>query len=611
MKIFFRYAFFTVISFFIASSCAKMGSLTGGSVDEDPPEVISSVPENYSVNFKNKRIVINFNEFIRLDNVNQELVVSPPLENRPDVRMRGKSLFIEIEDTLRKNTTYTFNFGTAIKDNNEGNELTNYEFVFSTGDFLDSLSIGGNILKAFDLEPPEKPVNIMLYDNLYDSVVYKEIPVYVGKSTKEGTYTINNLKADTFKLFALEDANNNFLFDLPNEQIAFLDTTVIITPEFFSKIEEVDSLVLDSIADPLKDTLALSDTVNLINLEADSLRVETAKPAPDRIFIDLFLFTEDSENQFLSDYIRNTRRRMDFSFNLPVTDRFSIQSLKPARQDWYLMERGEERKEFNLWIIDEEVLQMDSIQLLLNYSIRDSLGQVSMKADTIDFIYRESARNKEEEKEEKESMQIESIKNRAILDLNETARFISQTPVQSIDTSHIEFYKIVDDTLEYREAYEIYTDSLNIRTIVLDKQWESETHYHFIAYPGAFRDVYDAVNDTIDTEFSVRNEDYYGTLIVNPDTVVTPLVIQLMNENDEVLREQSLAISGKVVFGYLDPGKYKLKLIYDRNGNEKWDTGNYLKGIQPEKVQFYEGEIIIRANWELEINVNIEESSVP
>lgn len=604
------YLSFVIVFVLLAGSCAKMGSLTGGPTDEAPPKVLNSDPDNYTKNFDGQKIEINFNEFIQLNNINQELVVSPPLENRPDVRLKGKSILIELENELRENTTYTFNFGSAIKDNNEGNELTNYEFVFSTGDYLDSLSIGGEILRAFNLEPPEEPVVIMLYDKLYDSIVYKEIPVYIGKSDKEGTYRINNLKADTFKLFALNDVNNNFLFDLPNEQIAFLDTSVIITPEFFSKIEEADSLVLDSIPETLTDTIPISDTVNIINLDEDSLMIETEKPAPDRIYVDLFLFTEDSESQFLSDYNRKTRRRIDFSFNIVVTDSFSFRSLKPPSQDWYLKETDEEQKEFVLWIVNDEVIRMDSIKMLMNYIVKDSMNQKVWKEDTINFTYREPARS-EEEDEEKELMQIETIRNKAILDLNATSRFISETPVNNIDTSHIEFYKTVDDTLEFREPYDIYKDSLNIRTVIFDKEWEGEARYHFIAYPGAFMDVYGATNDTIDTEFSVREEEYYGTLIVNPDTVITPLVVQLLDTNDEILEEQPISTKKKVIFGYMEPGKYKLKLIYDRNKNQKWDTGNYLKGLQPEKVEYYPDEINVRANWELEISVEITDSSVP
>lgn len=584
-----------------------MGSLTGGERDEDPPEVISSEPENYSVNFEGQEIEITFDEFIQLNNINQELIISPPLENRPVVRLKNKSILIELENELKENTTYTLNFGEAIKDNNEGNELTNFEFVFSTGDYLDSLSLGGKILRAFDLEFPEEPVNIMLYTDLSDSVVFREIPLYIGKSGKEGTYRINNLRADTFKLFALKDVNNNFLFDLPNEQIAFLDTSIIVTPEFFSQIEEElkDTATIDSLSVIQADKLAISDTVNLININEDSLMIGTDQVRTDRIFVDLYLFTEDSESQFLSDYNRKTRRKLDFAFNQPVTDSFSFYSLIPDRQNWYLKEIGEENKSFVLWIVDDEVMQMDSIEILMQYVVEDSTSRNVWKKDTVRFFYRDvtaDTRKPRMEEGDEKSLEIITIRNKAILELNERSEFISETPVNFIDTSHIKFYKIID-TLELREPFNIFRDSVNIRTIIFDKDWESGARYHFYAYPGAFMDVYGATNDTIQTEFSVREEEFYGTLIVNVDTVTGPLVIQLLDTNDKVLEQKSISEKEEVRFSYLEPGKFKLKLIYDRNGNSEWDTGNYTEGRQPEKVQFYPGEINVRANWELGINV--------
>jgi hypothetical protein len=584
----------------VTGACAKMGSLAGGPMDEAPPEVVKSDPENYSTNFDGQTIEITFDEFIQLDNVNQNLVISPPLENRPDVRLRKTSIVIELENELRENTTYTLNFGSAIKDNNEGNELTNYEFVFSTGNYLDSLSIGGNILQAFNLQPTEEPVHVMLYENLSDSVVYKELPVYIGKSTKEGTYRINNIKEDTFKLFALDDVNNNFLFDLPNEQIAFLDTSIILTPELFSRVqaEEADTLHSDSL-NIARDTLAISDTVNIVQLKEDSLLLQSETALPERLLVDLFLFTEDSESQFLSDYNRETRKKLDFSFNLPVSDSFHYESILPGGDDWFLEEKGEENKNFTLWLIDEEVIALDTISFLLSYAILDSTHQPAWKRDTLNFTYRQLF---DEEEKQAEALKINTIKNRAILDLNAETRFIAETPLKSIDTSYIEFYKTVD-TLEYRESYNMYLDTGNIRTVVFDKAWEPETRYHFCAYPGAFIDYYDATNDSLETEFSVREEEYYGSLIVKPDTVLMPMIFQLLNTNDELLEEQLVNEKQELTFDFLEPSNYKLKLVYDRNANGEWDTGDYSEDKQPEKVQYYEGDINIRANWELGINI--------
>ena len=242
----------------LLSDCAKIGSPTGGPRDEDPPKLVESEPENYSLNFEGNEIEITFDEYIRLNNINQELVISPPIGENPDVRLKNKSILINLMGTeLKENTTYTLNFGMAIEDNNEGNELPNFEFVFSTGDYLDSLAVYGQVLEAFSLQPPEEPMTVMLYDTLSDSIVYREPPIYIGKTDEEGYFRIQNIRPDTFKLFALKDMNYNLLFDIPNEPVAFLDTVLLLNPEFFSKFEPdtaitdttlIDTTVSDSLA---------------------------------------------------------------------------------------------------------------------------------------------------------------------------------------------------------------------------------------------------------------------------------------------------------------------------------------------------------------------------
>jgi len=204
-------------------SCAQQGSPSGGPRDEDPPRVLECTPPNYSTQFESRKIQITFDEYIVLDNVNQQLVVSPPMEEQPTVKLKRKSLIIEFEEALRINTTYTFNFGDAIKDLHEGNKLQNYEYVFSTGEILDSMSVRGNLKYAENLEVPDEPFSIMLYSDLRDSVPLLDIPLYVGRSDDSGVFSVNNLRPDVYKVFALKDGNNNFLFDLPSEEIAFLD----------------------------------------------------------------------------------------------------------------------------------------------------------------------------------------------------------------------------------------------------------------------------------------------------------------------------------------------------------------------------------------------------
>ena len=270
-----------------------------------PPVVVESEPPNYSTQFEAKKILITFDEYIVLDNVNQELIVSPPMEEKPEVKLRKKTMIVQFEESLKENTTYTFNFGSAIKDLHEGNKLLNYEYVFSTGDVLDSLSVKGTLKYAEDLSKPEEPVSIMLYEDLRDSVPLIDIPLYIGRSDDSGVFSVNNLRPNVYKLFALKDGNNNFLFDLPTEEIAFLDTSLILNAEFTRSL---------LIASGRIDSTALFDTVTTVDTLAgivDSTGVVTdsikeSGPDLNSIYIDLLLFMEETEIQYITDYSRET-----------------------------------------------------------------------------------------------------------------------------------------------------------------------------------------------------------------------------------------------------------------------------------------------------------------
>jgi len=577
----------------------------GGPKDEDAPRVLSSSPANYSLNFDKKKIEIAFNEFLVLKDINQQLVVSPPLKEKPIVRLKNKSILIELESELRENTTYTINFGEAITDLNEGNILVNYEFVFSTGDYLDSLSVGGRLLNAFDLKPSKEPVHIMLYDDLSDSIVFKEIPIYIGKTDMEGNFRINNLKADSFKIFALKDANNNVLFDPPNENIAFLEEVLNVDPNFFQKIitESIDTTGVEKLADSLE--IISSDTLK--GLKLDSLTRKALIKIPDQLVVDLFLFQEENENQYLSESNRAARNKIDFSFSRPISDSFNVSSIIPLREDWFIREESITRDSFVYWIVDKEVREMDSIQLELNYVVLDSMNQRAWKKDSLFFIFREppkSVKNKDKAEDKVEDkvdvLVLSGLKNKAVLDLNKKLILTTETPINYIDTSLIEFYKI-KDSLEFKEKYNIIRDSINTRKLHFLKDWESIARYHLILYPGAIMNVFGNTTDTLNINFSIRDEEYYGALIVEADSIQYPAVFQLLDSKNKVVKEKLLSQKETTRFEYIAPGKYSMKVIEDRNANGKWDTGKYLDKRQPEKVYFYNGEIQIRANWDLEI----------
>ncbi len=224
----FLYQIFFIISIAITLvSCANRGSPSGGDKDEEPPVIVDEVPENFSTNFKGDEIRIYFDEYVKINDIRKQLIISPPMDVDPVIIPMGsasKYISIKIKDTLQKNTTYAFNFGESIVDNNEGNPYPYYRYVFSTGDTIDSLSVRGYVEDAL-LEEPDTFISVMLYevDSTYtDSIVYKEKPRYITNTLDSlTTFSIDNIKAGTYKLIALKDKNGNYKFDQKDDKIAF------------------------------------------------------------------------------------------------------------------------------------------------------------------------------------------------------------------------------------------------------------------------------------------------------------------------------------------------------------------------------------------------------
>lgn len=592
----------------------------GGPKDETPPRVVKSSPDNYSTKFNTKRVEIEFNEFIQLKNINQELIVSPPSKEKPVVRLRNKSVIIDIEGNLLDSTTYTFNFGQAIVDNNESNLLENYQYVFSTGNYIDSLGISGIILNAFDLKPTEEPITIMLYDDLKDSVPYKKIPMYIGKSTKKGNFEINNVKNDTFKVFALKDKNYNLIYDLPDEEIAFLDTTFILSgkliQEFLDSVKiSKDTTTIDSVLTIKADTLA---TLLKDSLLQDSLVIDTItfpKRNKYSLSFELFLFQEDRKPQYLLGTSRSNRMKLGFYFNRPKQDSLMIEPLNfTCDTNWYLLEENLSRDTLIYWIKDSLVYKRDTLKLHLKYLVTDSIFNYVFLDDTVNLVYSEElVQSKKKEKAEKvtEALRLTvSIGNGATQDLHKSISLNPEYPIMNTDKSKISLFKL-KDTLEYSQEFTLSPDSIYFRKYWIDYKWEEIMNYRLFLEPLAFTDIYGVTNDTVNIAFKAQSLDHYGKLILNLTNVEQSILVQLLNEKDNILRVNQQNESGLTEFAFLEPGKYKLKIIFDNNENGKWDTGKYLQKLQPERVLFYTGEINVRANWDLELNWNLKNEEAP
>ncbi len=555
----------------MCGGCARVGAPPGGPKDVTPPRVVEYKPPNQSVFFHAPVIEIKFNEFIQLDQIRKKLIVSPPLPEKPEVRIKGKGIVIRLNNSLRDSTTYTLNFGDAIKDYTEGNVLENFTYVFSTGSYIDSLQVHGRVLEAFDLTPPEE-ATVMLYNNLSDSAPFTEKPLYVCKTNPYGAFLLKNLKADTFRLYALVDANINYMYDPGSDEVAFLDTVLYVFP--------------GTGYDPFPDSLV-----------TDSLYT-----APGHSFT-LRLFAEDMEEQYLKSYDRTLPEFIILIFNRPAPGAV-ISLADTVVADWYLPEHSVTGDTLGLWITDTALAHLQRLTLVASYETVDSSGAAITASDTISLrIKTPKGRKKQEEK--KALLEVVSSLSRNRQELNRDLTLLTSRPLAGYDTSRFRFTRL-QDTLELRQPFTFAHDTFFLRRYHLSCPWEEGSQYRLQLLPGAFTDIYGATNDTTQFSFRTATLEDYGTLILNLTLPSRQTVIQLWDNNEKKLIRQYIVSNDTTLrFSYLSPGKYIVKAWQDDNGNGKWDPGNLTEKRQPEPVSYFDKVLEIKANWDMEETWNI------
>ncbi len=571
----------------IISSCANQGMPTGGPRDSIPPDLVGTYPKYQAVNFSGDEVRLTFNEYILPDQVREKLVVSPPLEKRPTIQTKSKTLIVKFNEDLRDSATYSLDFKNSVVDNNERNEYENLRFSFSTGDVYDSLRVAGRVIDAFNLEPKEN-VLVMLHKNLHDSAVYTTIPNYIAKTDEEGYFLMDNIARGTYHIFSITDNNNNLKYNEGAEEIAFADTVVVPWAEF------VD----------VQDTLVKG---------ADSLLIAGhTQFHPDPFY--LRQFTEDIFDQYLEKYERQNKYQATFVFNESVNDTFSIKLLNQGtEEDRYLMEYDENMDSLTIWFADTLTANIDTIIAELSYYQLDSMNQVYVQKDTVELSFKEKVsdtkrKKKAREKEEDEEEPIEQFiwqtnLGSARFDLNKDLIITSPEPLKTLDTTQIKlFYK--EDTLQVPLKFSFEKDTAEWRTYRLKYSWEPETEYTLKIDSAASENIYGTTSKELLKNFETREEDYYGSIILNVTKVNDPVIFQLLKNNDteEVIKQKIIEQDEELVFDFLPPEKYKVKAIYDRNGNGKWDTGSYQDKYLPERVAYINEVIKVRSNWENKYN---------
>ena len=534
-----RNHFLIAISIVLASSCAQVLTPDGGIKDLFPPRVISYAPDSAATNFKSKSIVLLFNEYIQLKDLQNQLIVSPPLNKDPDVTIKKKELFIENIDSLLANTTYTISFGNAIRDITENNVLDNFRYTFSTGPIIDSLQLSGKIINASTLIG-EKGILVMLYAENFDSVPLKKRPYYFTKTKEDGSYLLTNLKAGIYKVFALEDKNSNYLFDNPDERIAFSNTPLSL--------------------------LTNKDSFNLI------------------------LFREGPKKQKLMKASQIAPGRFCFSYALPLKNPQLIFRPEPTSSSKVIHELSVTGDSIDFWF-DE--INFDS----LTFFIRDDATQVN---DSVTMqlvkVGSKNSRVRAGAEDPRRLTLKANIQAGQKLDLTKNLVYTCNNPLKNSSPKNIFLLRGKDTLIADISLSE------NKRILSIKNNFEEDSMYSLFMAPGALTDWFGQKNDTVKLVFTIQQERYYGALKIKLTNIPTsPYILQLVTEKDQVIRELKTTERGFEKMDLLPPGQYRLKLIADENKNGKWDTGNYLKNQQPEKIIYYENPIKMRSGWDLDI----------
>lgn len=588
---------------FFLSGCAKQVAPTGGPIDKEHPLIVEMNPQDNTVNFDKSKITITFNEYIQLKDLNNSLIISPPVEEKPEIKVKGKELEINFLEDLRDSTTYNIYFGNAIQDYNEGNAIENFQYVLSTGPEIDSLSISGQVINSFTLLP-EDGVFVMLYKELEDSVPMKQIPTYLSKTDKEGYFHLNNIGHDEYKLFCLRDLNRNYLFDLPNEEIAF-----------------VDSLVqFELITDTLVDTLYVPDSIYILNekelperpderaIDTIITRVESYFQAEEYV---LTLFEEYNEVQYLKNNTRDIKQKIELVFNKPIQDSIIFSLVDTTvNKNWFTQEVNSAADSINYWLTDSSIYNKERLLFAVTYQKEDSNMVYQWNTDTLNlrFVEEELPRNQEPDTSINFAM---NIKNRGTMDLNKDLRFQFETPVESYDTTKMDLYAVID-TIDIPVNYSFIKDSSKHRGYAMQVEWSPDSVYRLEIYPNAFKDIYGTVNDTTIVLFDTQKQDFYGNVFIDVagmDSIPEyQLICQLViskTDSETVFEEKIIQNNQLVEFNFLPPKEFMFKAILDKNFNGKWDTGEYLKHLQPEEVLYHDEIIKVRSNWDIEVNFNV------
>ena len=588
----------------LLSDCAAVGTPDGGAYDETPPRVTGSNPKMEETGVKGKKVTIDFNEFIKLENASEKVVISPPQAEQPEIKVNGKKIQIELIDSLKPNTTYSIDFADGIVDNNEGNPLGDFCFRFSTGDSIDTLEVSGYVLDAEDLEPVSG-MTVGLYKDLADSAFETKPFDRVARTDSRGHFTIRGVAPGEYRAFAVMDMDGTFNYSARNEMVAWYDSIIV----------------------PYSRPDVRTDSIFNDDGEFDSLRVvDYIHYFPDDIV--LLASTAKPDIQYLARSERDKHEKFSLQFALPMDSMPEITGINFNADSAYVLQHSIGFDTLTFWMRDTSVYYMDTLSITVSYLGSDTLGQLVPMTDTLDLVPKESratilAKLEKEEKEKAEELEKKIRK----LEKNQDTLAIQALlepeppvflPVKLDGGSSISVYKQIkvsfDQPVEFLSdtavhvfeqhdslwdaiPFEFTRDSIDILTFMLDAEWQPGQTYNVRIDSASILGIWGQMNTKLEEKISFAGLEEFSTLTVNFTDTRPGYTVCLISDKKIVRQAKLEPGSNSIDFFLLKPGDYFVSMFDDVNGNGIWDTGDWYNRQQPESTYYINRKFTLKADW--------------
>lgn len=526
--------------------CANRGiGPQGGPRDSIPPSILKATPENGALEFNGKELELAFNEYIQLDNITQNLLMSPPQQHQPEVKARGKRVLVQFKDSLRDSTTYTLDFGNAICDYTEKNPLRGYLFSFSTGPYIDTLEMTGRIFDAQTLNPMSGVI-VGIHSNHNDSA-FTSFPFdRICRSDSAGAFRIANMKQGSYRLYAVNEISRDYMLTA-GESLAFYDQLV-----------------------------APGDTAVL------------------------WLFSSLQQRLYMGRTTRDKQHKIQLTFSAQPD---SLPVVKPLIDTLAILTTFSSHADtVTIWLTDSSSISIDSLYFEVRYRRTDSLYHLEWTTDTIRAMWRTprlsaKALQLKLKRDAERKMELKSNAS-SKFEINDTLRITSATPIKSIIADSIHLFEKIDTILKPVSFRLAPRDSLSL-TAKLIAPLKAGKSYVLNLDSAAMHDIYDIPSRTTKYSLQLKTPEDYSTLRVKLNPFLPKARIQLLNIKDEVVREMPADTKG-AFFQYLKPDNYYLRLYIDENGDGKWTTGSWDEKSQPEQVYYFPAKLQTKPNWDFE-----------